>query len=147
LALTFQIEPATSGDFSAIESLLLAASLTTDGLRDQFPDAYVVARLGDVVIGAAGLERYGASALLRSVVVVSEQRGHGIARSLVEERLAAARQAEVTRVFLLTTTADSYFGGLGFQQTPRDSAPVALAASPEFARACPASATCLSRAP
>jgi N-acetylglutamate synthase-like GNAT family acetyltransferase len=51
------------------------------------------------------------------------------------------------RVFVLTTTAASYFERLGFPATPRSEVPPSLSAAPEFARVCPASAACLARAP
>lgn len=45
----------------------------------------------------------------------------------------------------MTKTADSYFRRLGFEPTRRDSVPVELAASPEFARACPEEPSCFTR--
>lgn len=142
-----QIHAAQRQDLAAVEALLVSASLTSDGLADQFPGVYVVARATGVVVGAAGLELYGTSALLRSVVVSYEFRNRGVARTLVADRMARAQSLGVTRVFLLTTTATDYFRKLGFEPSPREDVPLELAASPEFARACPASAICLARTP
>lgn len=147
MALNVQIAMAAAKDVAAVETLLAAASLPTDGLRDQFPAAYAVARVDGALVGVAGLERYGAFALLRSVTVLHNLRGQGIARALVEERMALARSIGVVRAFLLTTTAPDYFRKLGFETSRREDAPSEIAASVEFAHACPASATCLSRAP
>jgi N-acetylglutamate synthase-like GNAT family acetyltransferase len=143
----FQIHAAEAQDLAAIEALLVSASLPLDGLTDQFPSCYVIARANDVVIGAAGLELYGANALLRSVVVLRDFRHQGVASALVENRMTEARKLGVTSVFLLTTTAADYFKRHGFEPTPREDAPLPLAESPEFARACPASATCMARTP
>jgi N-acetylglutamate synthase-like GNAT family acetyltransferase len=143
----FQIHAAEAQDLAAIEALLVSASLPLDGLTDQFPSGYVIARAGNIVIGAAGLELYGANALLRSVVVLRDFRSQGVASALVENRMTAARKLGVTSVFLLTTTAADYFSRHGFEPTAREVAPLPLAASPEFAHACPASAACLARTP
>lgn len=147
MALNVQIAPAAEEDLAPVETLLVAASLPTDGLRDQFPAAYAVARVDGALVGVAGLERYGAFALLRSVTVLDNLRGRGIARALIEERMALARKVGVLRAFLLTTSAPDYFRKLGFEPNRREDAPLEVAGSIEFAHACPASAVCLSRAP
>jgi amino-acid N-acetyltransferase len=103
----------------------------------------VVARLDAEVVGVAGLETYGTSALLRSVAVAPGRRGGGTGRALVADRLAAARAMGLDAVYLLTMGAADYFRRFGFSPVPRESAPVELAASPEFAGACPASAICM----
>jgi len=138
-----RVEPARESDLPELEQLLDAALLPLDGLRDQFPSAYVIARDGGAVIGAAGMEVYGDAGLLRSVVVIDKLRGSGIGAALVADRLAHASRRGMRQVFLLTTTAADYFKKRGFQEASRAAAPPALAASVEFAVACPASAICL----
>ena len=126
-----------------VRGLLLRAGLPTEGLEQQFPGAFVVAARQAELVGAAGLERYGELALLRSVVVAELCRGTGVGRRLVRDRLNAATTAGIRRVFLLTTTAGIYFERLGFVPAQRAEVPPPLALSVEFAHACPASATCL----
>lgn len=130
-------------DVAALVELLEAADLPTAGLADNFPASYVVAWQGETLVGAAGLEVYENVGLLRSVVVAASQQGTGLGRALVSDRLAAAATANLERVYLLTTTAATYFRRLGFQDAPRPTSPAALLVSPEFAGVCPASATCL----
>jgi amino-acid N-acetyltransferase len=137
------LAPARAADFGALTALLESATLPLEGLDDQFPDAYVVARAGGELVGAAGLERYGNSGLLRSLAVAFSARGTGLGRRLVLDRLAAARSSKIERVYLLTTTAAAYFEKLGFLPAVRSEVPKALGASPEFASACPATAACL----
>jgi amino-acid N-acetyltransferase len=129
-----------------VRGLLLRAGLPTEGLEEQFPGAFVVAKQHGEVVGAAGLERYGELGLLRSVVVAEQCRRSGVGRRLVRNRLDAAATAGLARVFLLTTTAGPYFERLGFVAMPRADVPPILARSTEFARVCPASATCLAYA-
>lgn len=138
-----RLENAAKGDLSLVRTLVLAAGLPPDGLEEQFPEAYVLARSETEVIGLAGLERYGECGLLRSVVVAERHRNAGLGRLLVLERLNAARERGLERVFLLTTTAAAYFEKLGFVAVPRAEVPAAVAASVEFAGVCPASAACL----
>jgi amino-acid N-acetyltransferase len=141
------LTPAQAADLGALKALIESASLPLEGLDDQFPNAYVIARAGGELVGAAGLERYGSSGLLRSLAVVAAARGTGLGRRLVLDRLAAARSSRIERVYVLTTTAAPYFEKLGFLPAVRSEVPKALAASPEFASACPASAACLQLAP
>ena len=133
----------------AVRALLEAARLPVEGLSEQFPSAYVVAVQGEhrSVIGGAGLELHGRWGLLRSLVVADTVRGRGVGRGLVENRLAHARAARIERVFLLTTTASTFFEELEFKAVPRSEVPSELAATPEFSGVCPASALCLCRTP
>ncbi|MFT3766407.1 MAG: arsenic resistance N-acetyltransferase ArsN2 [Minicystis sp.] len=137
------IAPAMPRDADAVRRLLVEAELPAEGLLDQFPAAYVVARSGGVIVGVAGLETYGTTGLLRSVAVAPPHRRGGTGRALVTDRLAAARANGLEAVYLLTTSAADYFRRLGFSPAAREQVPVDLAASPEFAGVCPASATCL----
>lgn len=123
--------------------LLVAAELPLSGLEHQFPEAYVVGRLGGRVIGVAGLQQYNCSGLLRSVAVEDRQRGLGLGRALVEECVRAAGAAGLDAVYLLTTGAATWFGRLGFEPVSRETAPAAILASPEFAGVCPSSAECM----
>lgn len=126
-----------------MEALLSAAGLPLDGLADQFPDAYAVAGYAGVLAGAAGIERHGSDGLLRSVVVAPDWRGRGLGEALVRERLAWAKARGLGTVYLLTTTAPTYFPRLGFQPAERADVPAPVRAAREFAGACPASAVLL----
>ncbi len=98
----------------------------------------------DVLIGSAGLERYGDTALLRSVAVAVPERGHSLGQALVQQVLAYAASLGVCQVVLLTTTAADFFLRLGFQPISRAEVPLAAQASVEFQEACPASAIVMS---
>jgi amino-acid N-acetyltransferase len=137
--------PALAADFDAVVALLSVALLPVVGVEDQFPDAFAVARTGAEVVGVAGLEVYADAGLLRSVAVHPGWRGRGVGHGLVEERLQAARARGLSSVYLLTTTASAFFRRLGFVDADRARVPAPLKVSPEFAFACPASASCLVR--
>jgi len=135
---------AATADRAAVERLLERQSLPRDGVADWL-DHFWLAEHEHTVVGAAGLELYGASALLRSVAVDPSWRGSGLGRLLTERALAEARAAGAHDVYLLTTTADRYFPRLGFACIERGDAPKELEASAEFSGACPASAVLMRR--
>lgn len=136
------LAPATAADLDAVRALA-AAELPTDGLADQFPAGHVVARRGDAVIGAAGLEVHGADGVLRSVVVAPGERGGNLGVALTADRVVAARTRGLDALYLLTTTAAPFYARFGFTPFARAEVPPAVAACPEFASICPTTATCL----
>lgn len=122
-----------------LESVALpTADLTDDHMRDFF---YVGP--ASEPVGIVGVQLYGANALLRSLVVSAEHRTQGLGHRLVEHAEQHARERGAAAVYLLTTTAESFFRSLGYAQTPRDSAPTAIRSTPEFTGLCPASSTFL----
>jgi amino-acid N-acetyltransferase len=139
--MTITVRPATAEDFDAVKGLLDAAHLPLDGLEEQFGDGYAIAEAGKEIIGAEGIEVYARSGLLRSAVVHPDWRGRGVGDVLTRDRLEWARRAGLQRVYLLTTTAESYFPRFGFARVERADAPPEICTSREFTGACPATAT------
>lgn len=134
--------PAASKDWPAIERMLLAAGLPLDGARDHLAH-FVVGESGGNLMCAGGLEWYGDIALLRSVVVDAQARGAGWGKQLLARLTEQASALGVTKLYLLTTTAASYFSSLGFRAVTRASIPEQLGRSREFQGACPASASAM----
>jgi len=81
-----KLRPAVDGDWPTIERLLRAEGLPREGALEHLAD-FVVGEIGGALVCTAGLEIYGDSALLRSVVVAPIARGrncaNGMAQSLV----------------------------------------------------------------
>ena len=134
-----EVRSATSADHRAVLVLLDAAALPMAGLSPTLTDFYVAEDHGRVM-GAIGLERYGADALLRSAVVDPSARDTGVGVALVERVLDHARERGIRAVYLLTTTAERYFPRFGFDRITREEVPDAVKASVEFREVCPASA-------
>ena len=130
---------ARSGDLPEVLALLRKAELPTAGVSETFADFFVAEQDGRL-IGAAGLEIYGPSALLRSVVVEDEWRGSGVGGRLIDRALGKAKERGIEDVFLLTTTAENYFPRFGFACVGREEVSPGVKASLEFQGACPASA-------
>jgi amino-acid N-acetyltransferase len=135
-----EIRPARQEDLEAVRHLVTEAALPRDGLEDQFGCGYAVAVESGRLIGAAGMERYGGYGLLRSVITAPDRRGRGIGEALVRDRLAWAGQEGLKAVYLLTTTAVSYFPRLGFVPVERETVPAEIRGSREFSSVCPSSA-------
>ena len=135
---------AAAADRAAVERLLEEQSLPRAGVAHWLEHFWLAEHEGSVV-GAAGVEIYGASALLRSVAVHPGWRGSGLGRLLTEHALDEARVSGARDVYLLTTTAEQYFPRLGFVCVERRDAPSELQASAEFSGACPASAVLMRR--
>ena len=138
------VVPARPDDLDAVLGLLEQAKLPREGVAEHFQD-FLVAWAGGRLVGAVGLERYGQSVLVRSLVVSPSERGRGVGQSLTERILERARAGEARRAFLLTETAADFFPLFGFVRIPRDEADPALRSSVEFATACPQTAVCMRR--
>ncbi len=134
------LELAQPGDAPAILELLRQADLPTSDLHAQSWLHFVVARVDQRVVGAIGLEPHGHLALLRSLVVHPDLQGGGLGRQLVAEARHLARQLSLRELWLLTTTAESFFAPEGFIRVVREDTPPAIRQSAEFCSLCPDSA-------
>jgi amino-acid N-acetyltransferase len=134
-----RIEPAVPSDAGSIEALLRHANLPTDGLAAHLEAAFV-ARDGDRVVGSVAVELYADGGLLRSVAVDAGCRGSGIGARLTAAAIEEARRRRMPALYLLTTTAETFFPRFGFATITRDEVPASVQHSVEFRGACPASA-------
>ncbi len=142
--MTVTIRPAAPETWDALHTLLGDAGLPPDGL-DAHLATTIAAWSGDTLVGAAGLEVYGREALLRSVAVALAHRGTGLGSRLTEEMLRRAEATGVTRVWLLTETAERFFPRFGFRLVERAQVPDAVKQSAEFQGACPDTAIVMVR--
>lgn len=145
------LQPADEEDLDAVVDLLVGADLPHADVRTAEAGFYL-AHDGEpgqdgALVGAAGLEPRGGDALLRSVVVAERHRGEGYGSALVEAVAGRAREADVERLYLLTTTAAEFFAALGFEELPREDVPAPVRSTSEFRELCPDEATCMWRAP
>lgn len=144
MSLTFRT--ASSDDLFAVVTLLRARSLPVDGVGDLLrghPEHAVVAELNGAIVGSAALDVQGTDALLRSVAVATDLATLGVGTRLVNEALTRARDAGLTDVYLLTTTADQWFPRFGFAVVDRATIPARIASTVEFTAACPSSAVAM----
>jgi len=90
--------------------------------------------------GVIGLEVHEGCGLIRSLAVDEDCRNQGIAKNLLSIIEAKAREKEIHSLFLLTTTAPSYFKKHGYSEVSRDDIPEAIKKTSEFSSVCPKSA-------
>jgi amino-acid N-acetyltransferase len=125
--------------------LLQAAALPTADLTDDHMMDFFYVGPATAPIGIVGVQLYGTDALLRSLLVSTAHRTQGLGQRLVEHAEQHARERGAGTVYLLTTTAESFFRSHGYAVTPRDGAPPSIRSTPEFAGLCPASSAFLSK--
>lgn len=92
-----------------------------------------------------GLELHGQVALLRSLAVAPAARRRGLGRTLVERAMREASGLGCADVYLLTTTAETWFGSQGFGPVAPAAIPAGIRASDEFSHICPSTAVAMSR--
>lgn len=140
-----RLRAAAPADLAAIERLLVASELPTDGVREGL-DGFLVAEAGDEIVGVAGLEVGGDNALLRSVAVADAWRSRGVGRALVTRVIADAEARGIHAMYLLTTTAERYFPSFGFRQVARAEVPADIRETAEFKTICATTSTVMTRA-
>ena len=138
------IEPARPEDLAEIQRLLTCCALPLDGAADHIGD-FLVARRHGRVAGCVGWEKYGSSAVLRSLAVLPEARGSGLGAALIDEVLARARHAGCRDVYLLTLTIETMAARHGFDRISRSDVSEEALKSAEFSLGCCASAVVMRR--
>lgn len=140
--MTLDLEPANEADLDEVESLLDQNDLPTADLHANEIRLFC-ARADGELVGVGGLEVYGPDALLRSVVTDPSVRGEGYGTSLVDALEERAAALGATELYLLTTTAATFFGDLDYREVDRESAPRSIRETTQFSTLCPDSATCM----
>lgn len=125
---------------ASVERLLADAGLPTTDLTTAHLETFFGIGSPDALDGVVGLELFGDAALLRSLAVAPAQRSLGLGKTLVNTAERHARSKGATDLYLLTSTAERFFAGLGYVRADRNSAPESIRQTREFAALCPASA-------
>ena len=139
-----QHTPARPDDLEAVTALLARCGLPHADVAPHLAN-FTVAREDGRIVGVIGVEVHGRDGLMRSLAVEPERRGRGVARRLYATLLARARGLGITRLYLLTTTAQSWFRLLGFRSVRRDELPEGIRDTEQCRTLCPATAACMVR--
>jgi len=99
----------------------------------------------DTIVGFAGLQRVGADALLRSLVVFPARQTTGFGSAIVTWIVSFASSNGISRLFALTTTSQPFFRKCGFQTIDRASVPQSICGLTEFSESCCSSAYVMKR--
>jgi len=134
---------ATADNIFEVKQLLAASDLLHEDLDPRQLNHFRLAWDGSKLVGVVGLEIKGDCALLRSLAVDAAYRNRNIATNLIGDAENYAKSLKLSRLYLLTMTAENFFSSCGYQKTDRNSAPVAILATTEFKSLCPATAVCM----
>ena len=136
------LERATGEQLADVEALLEANDLPAVDVQDDVAEFYAAFDDGDAV-GIGGLEFHADAALLRSLVVRDAVRGRGYGTVICDALEREALDRGVDAIYLLTTTASSFFADRGYDDVDRSEVPAVLRETTQFADLCPTSATCM----
>lgn len=135
-----QLVKAKPDELPTIRELLKSCDLPGRDLTKAHLKHFFTAKLEGVIVGTVGLERYAGNGLLRSLAVRQNQRGKGLGKRLVRRIEFHAGDLGIDGVYLLTTTAASFFQHLGYEKMSRQRVPDPILQSEQFAEICPSSA-------
>ena len=124
---------------SSVVALLEAEGLPASDLTEVHLRHFFFTGTDGTPSALVGLEIYGRDALLRSLVVSATARTQGLGSALVLHAEEYAAAHDVRALYLLTTTAESFFEHRGYRRIERANAPSAIQSTREFASLCPAS--------
>ena len=131
---------ADTNDLQGVRKLLATGGLPADDLTEASLEHFLVLRSERNVSAAVGLECFGEVALLRSLVVAPELRGTGIGAKLTDAAESLARELAIKSIYLLTTTAASFFAARGYRRIDRTDAPSQIQRTTQFSALCPSTA-------
>jgi amino-acid N-acetyltransferase len=129
-----------------VRELLAACSLPTSDLQAARFEHFFGCGRNDEPKGVIGVELHGTVGLLRSLAVDEATRGRGCGRRLVAEAEQYAARNGVQSLYLLTTTAEVFFGRLGYLRIDRASVPEAIRQTSEFSALCPSTSAVMMKA-
>ena len=137
-----RIQKLNSASFSSFLHLLDSEKLCKDDI-DLKKDLYFGIYDSGKLVGGYGLEVFGRSALLRSLVITPSKKGFGLGSELITHSRRKARENQIEKLYLLTTTAKNFFEQKGFNEIKRAKVPDSIGNTVEFKSFCPDSATCM----
>jgi len=134
------LRQAREGDWKAIGQLLQESGLPIADLGPDKLDGFLVVEDGDELAGLIGLQVFGTTGLLRSLVVAQQARSAGLGGELVGALESAAQTAGIRELWLLTIDAERFFERQGFDIVNRETVPNVIRETDEFSDLCPGDA-------
>jgi amino-acid N-acetyltransferase len=131
---------ATSRDLDAVKQLLNECKLPSEDV-DQHLRYFILARHGEWLAGAVGMEFLGSSGLFRSLAIRPEHRGKGLGPALCRHMVTRARSSGMSKLYLITDGAEKFFEKFGFAPLERAKLPAEVRGTAEFRTYCPESAS------
>ena len=126
-----KIRKAAPGELGQIRSILEEGGLPDDDFGEGV--TFLAAESDGAIVGTIALEAYPPLGLLRSAAVRPAFRDRGVGALLVAALVREARARALGELVLLTTTAEKFFGKMGFQRIERESLSGPILESGQFA--------------
>lgn len=137
--MSFKIQKAKEKQIEEIKVLLAKHMLPIDDIASSHIEFLAVTQK-QKVIGVIGVELYQNMGLLRSLVVDSEYRNHGLGEKLIGVIIKNCITNKVDELYLLTSTAVLFFEKLGFTIIERENITQRISQTEQFKTLCPSSA-------
>ena len=113
------VRPAAAADVAGMAALIASAGLPALFI-EEYLDGFLLAEHDGALLACGGVETYGDCAVLRSIVVAEEARGHGLGRRLADALIARARDGGAAELYLFTRDAHAFWQRLGFADVALD---------------------------
>lgn len=139
----FFIRTAVPEDVPAIAALLEENGLSPLGVAAS-PENFLVLEQNGIA-AVAGMEIQGDAGLLRSLAVRLKDRKKGFGERMTYAIIDRGREQGVRTVYLLTETAERFFGRAGFTAARREDIPAPLMQSSALDRVCPQGSTVMKK--
>ncbi|WP_408008641.1 GNAT family N-acetyltransferase [Pseudalkalibacillus sp. A8] len=117
--------PAETNDTPSIKKFVAQAGLSSEGIEECIQTFIILETDKKKMAGTVGLERFGESGLIRSLVLDKEYSSEELLLRLLTAIIRLADQQGVKTVYLLTKVT-SIFYTLGFMEIPYDKIPESL---------------------
>lgn len=134
---------ASPSDERRIKELLSSCGLPHEDITPQHLHHFWLLKKENQIVGVVGLEVLASCALLRSLAIDPSYRGEGLGSQLAQQVEKYARSLNVNALYLLTTTAESFFTKRGYKKVQRETLPERIQGTAEFRSLCPATAVCM----
>lgn len=124
------IRTAMVGDLGRLMDFLEKVNLNTNGIAEMLDSFLMMEDENGAVKATLGMERFGGSGLLRSLVMRADTSENDLLR-LFEEMFFIAKNQEIKELYLATNKlgAMKFVGVLGFQTVDKDQLPMAFVGS------------------
>jgi amino-acid N-acetyltransferase len=130
---SISIRAAVTGEWEFIAGILERSGLEASDI-DPVGTTFHIAAMQNMLVGCAGAEWHGNTAVVGPVAVLPEAREQGIASHLVRATLMRARASGCRYAVLFSLGSASYFSRHGFLLTPRSELPDDVRASKAYQR-------------
>ncbi len=129
-------------NINLVQELLIQCDLPANDIQ-QCNQEFFGLYLNNELIAVAGLETYSDASIFRSLAVKNDFRSKGYGTAIYDFVINHAKSKKLNNLYLLTTTAPSFFQKKGWHNTERDKVPEGISSSLMFKESCPSEASCM----